>query len=361
MRNTKIALAVLALVASTAAMADSATLYGSFDTSVAKQSGGRMAFDGSGNWNGTVLGIQGSEDLEGGMKATYNVEMGLNLGTGQHDNGGTSASSATTDAAGTASTTSFSSTGNVFNRKANVGLAGDFGSVKLGLQLTPFIAAALNGVANNNESFYVPLLIMSGNRTAEMFGAGGPASGSTATGGFFIPNAVSYTTPSVGGFNATALKQLDAGTAANQYYSYNATYAAGDVSVAAGYQNRDADYTGTVLTGAYQMGAAKLTAGYIKYQPVGGTDINTYNLGGSYAVSDKISTSLQYARNNATNAATITNVGVQYSLSKRTHLYTTVSRATNGAAALYSARGTGLGAASTVSTTGYAVGVYHTF
>jgi predicted porin len=361
MRNTKIALAVLALVASTAAMADSATLYGSFDTSVAKQSGGRMAFDGSGNWNGTVLGIQGSEDLEGGMKATYNVEMGLNLGTGQHDNGGTSASPTT--AAGVNGADAVSAA-NVFNRKANVGLAGDFGSIKAGLQLSPFIAAALNGVANNNESFYVPLLIMSGNRTAEMFGAGGAtAAGGTATGGFFIPNAVSYTTPSVSGFNATLLKQLDAGAAANQYYSYNATYAAGDISVAAGYQNRDADYTGTVVTGAYQMGAAKLTAGYIKYQPVGGTDVNTYNLGGSYAVSDKVSTSLQYARNNATAAATITNLGVQYSLSKRTHLYTTVSRATNGAAALYSARGTGVAANTPTAgdTTGYAVGVYHTF
>jgi predicted porin len=363
MKKTQVALAALALVASTAVMADGVTVYGSVDTSVAKQSGGKMGFDGSGNWNGSVFGFKGSEDLDNGMKATFQLELGLNLGTGAQDNGGTSTSSATTDASGTASTTSFASTSNFFNRLSTVGLEGSFGSVKLGQQLSPFIAAALNGVANNNESFYVPLLILAGNRTAEMFGAGGPATGGVSTGGFFIPNAVSYTSPTINGLNATVLKQLDAGTATNKFHAYNATYSAGDVSIAAGYQSREADYTGTTLTAAYQMGAIKFAGGYHSYKPVGSTTVVTMNAGASYAVTDALKASVQLAQNDVASAGAISNFGLQYSLSKRTHAYATLSRASNGAAALYSQRGTGVAAATPTAgdTTGYALGVYHTF
>jgi len=352
MRNTKIALAVLALVASTAAMANGATVYGNLDASVARQTNGALNFDGTGNWNGTNMGFKGSEDLDGGMKATYQLEMGLNLSNGGQANGGTGG---TTQAAG------------IFNRQANIGLAGDFGSVKAGLQLSPFIAAALNGVANNNESFYVPLLVMAGDRTLNYAGNNGTTGNNNLSGGFFVPNAVSFTTPSIGGFTVSALTRLKNDVVTDKYDAYSLTYAAGDISVAAAAQNVNNSgagaSSGMVVNGAYQMGPARLVAGYHTYS-VDSTnaDIKTYNVGASYEVVANTAVSLQYARNDATNAASIINLGLQHNLSKTTYLYATASRGNNGAAVLYSSFGTtGMGAASTASTTGYAVGMVKSF
>jgi predicted porin len=350
MRNTKIALAVLALVASTAAMAQ-ATVYGNLDASVAKQTDGNLNFDGTGNWNGTNMGVKGSEDLEGGMKATYQLEMGLNLSNGGQANGGTGGA---TMAAG------------VFNRQANIGLAGDFGSVKAGLQTSPFIAAALNGVANGNESFYVPLLVMAGNRTLNYAAKNGTTADNNLSGGFFVPNSVSFTTPSIGGFTASALSRLKNAVTTDKYDAYSLTYAAGDISVAAAYQDVNnsgaGESSGTVVNGAYQMGPARLVAGYHKYSVAGSADINTYNVGASYDVVTNTAVSLQYAKNNATNAASIINLGLQHNLSKTTYLYATASRGTNGAGVLYSSFvATAMGGASTTSTTGYAVGMVKSF
>jgi len=365
MKRTQIALAAVALVASSAALANDTTIYGSLDVSAVKQTGASTGFDGSGNWNGSVLGLKGAEDLGGGLKATWQLEMGLNLGTGAHANGGTS--SIATDATGA---NDGSARSNIFNRLSNVGLAGEFGSVKLGQQLSPFIAAALNGVANNNESFYVPLLILAGDRSAGMFGAGGDATGGgTTTGGFFIPNAVSYTTPTISGINATFLQQLNAGVADDKFYAYNVTAAVGDLNLAYGYQNRAATYKGQTITGAYNLGSATISGGYHTYTPDGGDKVGTFNIGGSYAATDALKVSLQLARNDATVKSGITNVGAQYSLSKRTHAYVTYSQATGGAAVTYSGRGVAVSTANggtadwgtDGTNTGYAVGVYHTF
>jgi len=346
MRNTKIALAVLALVASTAAMANGATVYGSLDASVAKVTNGNMSFDGSGNWGGSYFGINGSEDLDGGMKASYALEGGLNIGTGAQDNGGTSG------AAGAA-------VGAVFNRQGNVGLSGDFGSVTAGLQLSPYIGAVANGIAGGN-SFFVPLLIMSSNRTAD--GASVTGTGATANGGFFIPNSVSYTTPSIGGFSGSVLSQVSAGVDANKYTAYSGNFAQGDVSVAAAYQSKTNDYSSTAATAGYQMGQLRLSGGYVMHSDtVTALDTNTYTVGAAYAVTEKATVNANYARNNATNAANITNLSAYYSLSKNTGLYATYSRGTNGAGTVYSSRGDGLGAASTASQTGYAVGIRKMF
>jgi predicted porin len=354
MRNTKIALAVLALVASTAAMADGTTVYGSLDASMAKTSTGNLSFDGSGNWGGSYFGIKGSEDLDGGMKVNYTLEGGLNIGTGAQDNGGTNGTVANATTA-----TKDDANATVFNRQGNVGLSGDFGSVTAGMQISPYIGAMANGIAGGN-SFFVPLLIMSSNRTAD--GASVTGTGATANNGFFIPNAVSYTSPSMGGFSATVLSQVSAGVDANKYTAYSGNFAQGDVSIAAAYQSKTNDYSSTAATAGYQMGPLRLSGGYVKHSDtVTALDTNTYTVGAAYAVTEKATVNANYARNNATNAATITNLSAYYSLSKNTGLYATYSRGTNGAGTLYSTRGDGLGGASTASQTGYAVGIRKMF
>ena len=340
MKKTQFALAALALVASTAAFAD-ATVYGRLDVSASRVTGEATQMLHS-NWDTSVIGVKGSDELTGGMKASFQLEGGLNAATGEVANSGTSAG--------------------LFNRLANVSLAGDFGSTGLGLQFSPFVGAALNGVATGNESFYVNMLVMAG-------ATGGTTYGAKATGGFFIPNAVSYSTPNMGGFSATALTQIGNGNdtvkpEASKYDAVSVNYAAGDVSVAGGYQKSGtAAATAYTVSAGYNMGPARIAGGYITSNPdaAGTASTNTYHLGASYNLVENLTASVNYAKNNATSSQTLTVAGLQYSLSKRTYVYGIAGRGTNGILPLYGSLAAGNTPAATASTTGYSVGVVTNF
>jgi len=363
MRNTKIALAVLALVASTAAMAQ-ATVYGVVDAAVNQVDGGKTTFGGQGSWAGNILGVSASEDLEGGMKATANFELGYNLGTGNNGaNGGISSSSAS------------NVDGNpFFNRKANVALSGDFGTVAAGLQFSPFIGAAIGGSAlTNNQSFYVTSLVLAG---AGVTGSSGTSATPVAS-GFFIPNAVSYATPNIGGFSGKVLGQVTGSTSNtddtndNKYMAYAGSYAAGDVTVNAGYQKRNgtfsttegSNYTSMTVSGSYAMGATTLGAGYISHDlnttASASTKVNVIYGLVSQKVSDALIASLGYAQNNATTKQSIVNVGLQYNLNSKgtTHLYATASQGSKTASVIYD----GSAGSTTDSSRGYAVGIVKNF
>jgi len=342
MKKTQFALAALALVASTAAFAEgSTTVYGRLDVSASRVTGQATQMLHS-NWDTSVIGVKGSDELTGGMKASFQLEGGLNPATGEVANGGTAAG--------------------LFNRLANVSLAGDFGSTGLGLQFSPFVGAALNGVATGNESFYVNMLVMAG-------ATGGTTYGSQTTGGFFIPNAVSYSTPNIGGISATALTQIANGSdatklTASKYDAVAVNYAAGDLSVAGGYQKSGtAATTAYTVSAAYNMGPARIAGGYITSNPdtAGTASTNTYHLGASYNLVENLTASVNYAKNNATTSQTLTVAGLQYSLSKRTYVYGIAGRGTNGILPLYGSLATGSAPAATASTTGYSVGVVTNF
>ena len=85
MKKTLIALAVLA--AAGAAMAQSSvTLYGIADVWVGSIKDGVGASSltevGSGGFNTSRLGVQGSEDLGGGLSAVFKLEGNLGIDTG---------------------------------------------------------------------------------------------------------------------------------------------------------------------------------------------------------------------------------------------------------------------------------------
>jgi predicted porin len=357
MKKTQFALAALALVASTAAFADGVTVYGTVDASVGKTTNGKTAIDGTGNWNGSIFGFKGSEDLEGGMKAFFNLEMGLNVANGTQNNGGTSPTQGTV-AAGNQS---------VFNRLANVGLSSEMGSVTVGLQLNQFVAGALGTLLNANESLYVPMLLVAGGGTGALFGGGGT---SGTNGGFFQSNLITYSSPSIGGFSTSLQTQLQGnsnqGVATGNSDSMNAasaSYSAGPVNVTAAYLNRKDTTTASTVGGSYNLGEATLNARYFTYSDdatAGSAKVNTYQVGASYALSGNTSASVNYVKNNQANAQSIVNVGLQHNLSKSTYLYATASQAKNGALALYSQLTDG-GAGGATSTTGYALGVVKSF
>ena len=67
------------------------------------------------------FGLRGVEDLGGGMKATFVLESGIDIPSGALGN----------------------SNGNLFGRQAWIGLSGNFGAVKAGLQYSPFVLSLI--------------------------------------------------------------------------------------------------------------------------------------------------------------------------------------------------------------------------
>ena len=88
MKKTQVALAALAMLASTAVLADGVTVYGTLDASVIKAKDASATFSGSGQWGANAFGLRGSSDLDNGMKIGFNLEAGVNSANGGRDNGG---------------------------------------------------------------------------------------------------------------------------------------------------------------------------------------------------------------------------------------------------------------------------------
>ena len=352
MRKTQVALAALALVASTAALADGVTVYGTMDAGLANTSSSDGTtsgtnFSGSGGWvAGNNFGLKGSEDIGDGIKANYLLQAGFNLGNGLADNGGNN--------------------NGLFSQIAQVGISSDLGTLTLGQQLSPYIGAQAAGTAGNGH-FFVNRIILGG-------GFGNAAVGATqaATSGFFISNAVSYATPSIGGFTVTVLKGYRNGTQAgggtvggpeNAYTAASATGSIGDVNVAIGMQDRDITIKGFTASASYGMGPVTLAGNYTSSNTEGSatTAINSYSGSVSYKLSDPLTLSVQYAKNNLATSQTLSNLGAQYALSKRTSVYATYGRGTNGAQSNYDYRGSYTAGTVTTTSTTIAAGVVHSF
>lgn len=119
-RSIVSALAAAALLSSFAATAQTAVLYGLVDASgsrVKPLGGGesRLQLD-NGNMTRSFLGLRGSEDLGGGLRAVYKLESYLRVDTG---------------GAGRNDSDAF------FGREASAGLSGAFGTTVLGRTPTP--------------------------------------------------------------------------------------------------------------------------------------------------------------------------------------------------------------------------------
>jgi predicted porin len=112
MQKKIIALAIAGLVSGVAYAQTNVTIYGVADADYIYSKSDDNKFSGidSGGWSGSRIGFRGEEALGNGLKAIFTYEFGTNIDTN----------------------TNFSTT-----RQAFVGLAGNFGSVTLGRQYAP--------------------------------------------------------------------------------------------------------------------------------------------------------------------------------------------------------------------------------
>ena len=113
------------------------TVYGTIDASFAQIKTGSTSVtaQGQGDYFGSsVLGFSGSEDLGGGLKASFQLEGDLNVANGTGDGGENSNTTATTNATG----------GLTFDRQSWVGISGAFGQVRVG-RIADFADATYNG------------------------------------------------------------------------------------------------------------------------------------------------------------------------------------------------------------------------
>ncbi len=355
MRKTQVALAALALVASTAAMAD-VKISGQFDvgvfhTGMTNDGKGGTFMEQGGLLDHSSLQIDVNEDLGGGLKAFAVLESGFNA-NGSIDNGGTAGN-----------TTAGNTT--LFNRQSFVGLSSDsLGSVGLGKQLSPFILSqALTNFGVG--SFWV-------NRLA----VGNAAGGFSSTGnglnasGFFPTNAITYTSPSIAGFTLrgmTTLKQgtkgngLDTSSDANRFDSVSVSGNVGPAFLSAAWQdNKNAYKSWTVGATASVMEGLSLMANYINDDPAAANaaTVKSWAVGAKYTLMAGTDAILQYAEGDqSTNKRKLTNLTLTQALSKRTTAYATVANGSNVGSALGNFGNNYAGK----NNTSYGVGIAHSF
>jgi predicted porin len=146
MKKSHLALAVAAALPAFAQAQTNVTLYGIADVAVEyvdfDQDGSGRSHDvriTNGVWSGSRVGLQGSEDLGGGLRGIFNFEHRISPDTGTQTN-------AAITGGGTTLVGSFW-------QQSYVGLAGGFGEIRLGRDYTTLFRAGLSG-DTTGYSFY---------------------------------------------------------------------------------------------------------------------------------------------------------------------------------------------------------------
>lgn len=320
----------LGLSAACAHAQTSVKIYGVADAGLVLDRGGAAGSStnvGSGVASGSRLGFKGREELGGGMSAFFQLENGYNIDTGKAAQGGL-----------------------LFGRQALVGISGAAGSVSLGRQYAPYYKALRDivdpfctGLAGNAQNIF--------------------------TGLTRVDNSVDYQSPKWNGLSAEVL--YGAGEAAgdrakNRNLGATATYEGGPLTLVLAHHRQD-DATGTahnrytMLGGRYRVGKVTAHAAYSRNRDVPGHASRDALLGVAVqAGAGRVLASLVAHRDGfgAEAHARQAAIGYEYSLSRRTDLYTAYGHIVNRDGAAYTV-GDATNAGS--GTTGINLGVRHVF
>ena len=280
----KIALvAALAAITAAPAFAQSVTLWGRLNTTVESQKFGSQDRKIVVQNNSSRLGFKGSEDLGGGLKASFSLEHGLNSDTG----------------AATGGTT-------FWNRASWVQLEGSFGGVRLGKWFPGSYFATADYVSNHNHD------------------TGTSADALYAT-QFYTNNKVSYFTPTAAGFSAELSVAAGENTT-TRAEDVAVNYDMGPLHAGLGYEKKG-DFTQIAIRGLYEFGPV-VVGGYVQraentFGANGKKDWNTWRLSGMYVMGQS-EFHLNFGKADkiiADDGAKQLTVGYNYNLSKRTKVY----------------------------------------
>jgi len=362
MKKSLIALAVLA-AAGTASAQSSVTLFGIVDATLQIGKGtvaDRTALGNSG-YNSSRLGFRGTEDLGGGMSASFWLEAGINNddGTGAASNSNNQAVGAFVPATGANAPVRSGTQGLTFNRRSTVSLAGNWGELRLGRDYTPqfwnlavFDPYGFNGVGTT--------------QTAAIAGVNPTAVRASNTFGYFLP-------AKLGGFYGQAQyylgENLQTGAATEddgQGFGIRVGYAAGPFNVAVAMSSTKyaaGDIKQNNIGGQWDFGVAKLMAHYANDE-IGTVDGTGWLIGGLVPMGAgeirlSYSTYEFDAGAGLESRARKLALGYVHNLSKRTAVYATYARVRNNNLSAVGLNGatTGLGS----SSSGFDLGVRHSF
>jgi predicted porin len=286
----------------------------------------------SGGLTTSWFGFKGTEDLGGGLKATFNLTSFIKSDTGAQGRfpGDT-----------------------LFSRDANVGLSGGFGAITLGRGLAPqFLPTILFNPFGDSFTFS-PLILQA---DVPLFNASGWTNSVAGDTGW--SNEIIYSTPSLGGLKANIHYQFGevAGNTSKRNVGANALYFNGPLALTAFYHSVKVNnplnlpagnvqpggniplpsgqfassQNAWMVGGSYDLKAAKLFATY--GQTSHDIDLNdkTYSVGATVpAGSGKFMASWAETRRSgaaigASQKRDTISVGYDYDLSKRTDLYAVV-------------------------------------
>jgi predicted porin len=372
----KLTVLVAAALISGAALAQSdVQVYGVVDIGLAHRGdnvdprvGSQNAVD-SGISSGTRLGFRGTEVLGAGLKALWTLEAGVAADTGEHRQNG-----------------------RFFGRQAFVGLSGDFGTVLIGRQDTPFHA-----FLSDLDPFHSGTV----GRYRNTFMAGVNVAGENLFDPYRVDNAVAYVSPDFSGFNVTlaysnnAIGQEAAGnTGGNAYLSvgdnrvFNVVprYTNGPLEIGLSYyrirsrEDNAVDIRNWALGGAYDFGVARLSAFYDENRwndalGVRHDDLKLKDWMIGLTVPFFCKHTLQAAYNQSKlfwngerGKARQWSLGYTYQFSRRTHFYAAIADITNDdkrrTAGLFSSRAASVSDSDNPGNgyqQGFQVGLKHTF
>ncbi|MES2959828.1 MAG: porin [Pseudomonadota bacterium] len=314
MKKSLLALAVLGAFASAASAQSSVTLSGGIDAAVWRLNDQwQMSTGNSGRSNFT---LSGREDLGGGMYAFFALNYRFNVATGE----GTS-----------------QPTQGRFFRQSWVGLGGAFGDVRLGRMLP---------VLQEYNGGFDPF----GTETLGSVHTGGLQAGTA--GSSRLNNTIYYRSPNLSGLqvhaNIAAADQnlngnLPGNSGSERPIGLGVIYAAGPLRLAVAYDRNAVDGKTKAIYGGYNLGVADLMFQYEKGDCTIGvtaatavdpsslacnlgtaTDVAVYSIGARIPMG--ASTIKVGYRNNSDLEQKKFGLGLDYSLSKRTIVYTDVGK-----------------------------------
>lgn len=352
MKKRLIALAALALVSGMASAQSSVTIYGIVDVGLLTQN---HTADALGNDIGSsqavasrgispsIWGFKGTEDLGGGLKASFNLEADFSADTG-------------------------AAIGPMFRRQSNVALSSaNWGTFTLGNQYSPavlaFAATDPRGLRENFSGLY-----------SWAYNSGALTAGNNGNNdvGVFLRNAVSYSNK----FGPVGLAAAYSASEQNgAVYSLGATYT-GPVSLSAAYQSTNLPGTSDRQSTMYSVGAGYTMGDFTgKINYLRGTNKNAalvetskvgvFGLGVDWkTASNNTVTAAIYSGKDKLNSADKTTTLIlsdEYALSKRTTLYGQLAFAKAKAGATLMTTVVAGGTLANANTTLLNVGVRHSF